>query len=268
MDIILTPPNSPILFNIFNLQIRYYGVIMAFSIFCGIFLSYFLIKKRLSNTLAESFLDDIPYVIFFAILGARLFYVIGEWEYYVKNPIETILLNHGGLSIWGAILFGIISALVVFRNQKDNLYKYLDIFALVMPLCQAIGRWGNFFNQEAYGRPTNYFIKLYVDYKYRYEDFADISYYHPAFLYESVLNFALFVFLIVVFFRYKNKKIKDCTVFYLYLIFYSIIRIFVESIRIDSILYIDSVPVAQVISFIVLIIAVIGIIKNQQSNSK
>ena len=163
------------------------------------------------------------------------------------------------------ILFGLLVFCLYSKYRNINAFKYLDIMALVMPLCQAIGRFGNYFNQEAYGFPTNSFIKLYVSPINRNELYSNNEYFHPTFLYESILNLFLFVFLNLLFF--KNKKLKQGSYLFLYLTGYSLIRIIVEFFRIDNILSINNIAIAHVISFIVLIVSVLMyfIINNKRS---
>jgi len=253
MNMILYPPDSPIAFTIFNFPVRWYGIILSLAIFTGILLSSKLVKKYVSEKDYNIFLDIMPVIVISAIFGARLFYVTGNFDYYIKNPSEILLINHGGISIYGAILFG-IGALFIYHKIKNFLIlKYLDILALTMPLCQSIGRWGNFFNQEAYGAPYSGFLKMYISENCRYSQLKDIEYYHPAFLYESILDFLLFLILLTVFLKFKN--IKTGTITCLYLFLYALIRIFVENIRLDSVLNISNIPIATIISIILMSLA-------------
>ncbi len=258
MNLIINSPKTAVAFSIFDYRIHFYGIILMFAITFGLFFTYFIIKKSTNKATAEDFIDFSPILIIASILGARLFYVLGSLGFYLKNPLEIIMINHGGISIWGAIIFGILTLYIYLKKKKYNILEFFDYIALAMPISQAIGRWGNYFNQEAYGKPTTGFLRLYIDSKFRYSEYKDISYYHPTFLYESILNCILFVVLMIVFLKYKN--IKKGAVFCLYLIFYGIIRIFVESFRIDSVLYIDNFPIAQIISLVVVILAVIGLV--------
>ena len=267
MQLIINSPKTPIAFNVFNYQIHWYGIVLVMAIIAGLLFTYFLIKKNKDKTIAEDFLDFSPFLILASLVGARIFYVIGSFDFYKNNPKEIFLINHGGISIWGAIIFGIIVFYLYLKKKKYDILEYFDFIALAMPLSQAIGRWGNFFNQEAYGSPTNGFLKLYIDKNFRYSEFLDVSFYHPTFLYESILNIVLFSILVFVFFKFKN--LKKGTIFYLYLIFYGIIRVFVEHYRIDSVLYIDNFPIAQVISFFVIVFATIGLFNiNKKTTTK
>lgn len=255
MHFIINSPQNQILFNIFGLDLRYYGLILCSAIFIGIVVGYRLFKKNISKDEADFFLDYIPFVVFFSILGARLFYVIGNIEFYLAHKKEIFLINHGGLSIWGAILFGLVGLIFYLKLNKKNIYAHLDIIAAVMPLCQAIGRFGNYFNQEAFGKPSESFFKLYVDTQFRPAEYINYEYFHPTFLYESILDIISFLILILLF--TKRRNLKSGAIFYLYIIFYSIIRLIVESIRIDSVSYVFNIPIASFISLIALLTSLI-----------
>lgn len=222
---------------------------MALSFFIGILFAYFLFKKKCDIKTADKFIDYSPFIILISIIGARLFYVIGNFNFYANNLSEIIKINHGGLSIFGAIIFGLISLYIFSKINKFDFLCHCDILAVIFPLCQAFGRLGNYFNQEAFGSNCNTFVKLYVDSAFRPIHLKQYEYFHPTFLYESALNLILFFALLFIFFKFKN--LKKGTIFCFYLIFYSIIRFFVESIRIDSILNIAGMPIAQVISIII-----------------
>ena len=254
MNFIIYPPTSPIFCNLFGYPIRYYGIFMSFSFLVGLCLVYFLLKYTLTKKDCDLFLDYSSVLIFFSILGARLFYVLGDLAFFIQYPKEIILINHGGMSIYGAILVGILGLYVLSVKKKFNFWKHCDVIAVVFPLCQAIGRFGNYFNQEAFGKPANSFIRLFVDLQYRPNSMQNYEYFHPTFLYESALNFTLFCFLLVIFLKFKN--LKTGTILLLYLIFYSVIRFFIESIRIDSVLNIGFMPIAQAISISIFIISI------------
>lgn len=257
-QLIIYPPKSPIIGTFFDYPIRYYGLIMAFTFVLGISLGYFLIKRKISKQDSELFLDYSPLVIFFSVIGARLFYIFGDLNYYLKNPLEIIMINHGGISIFGAIFMGLLSLYLLSKNKKFDFLKHLDIIAVVFPLCQAIGRFGNYFNQEAYGAPTNGFLKLYVDKYHRYENFINYDFFHPTFLYESILDLFLFFILLNVLFIKNN--FKKGTIACIYLISYSTIRLFIEQIRVDSVLNIGNIPIVQLICILVLILSILTLI--------
>jgi len=260
---ILNSPSGQIAFYIHNYPIKFYGLILSFSILAGIILGCFIFKKYNKEKEFDTFFDSYFYTIIFSIVGARVFYILGNLDFYINYPSEIIKINHGGISIWGAIIFGIISLYFYCKIKKTDFLKYLDYYSIAMPLSQAIGRWGNYYNQEAYGKPANGLIKLYIEPQNRLSGFENYSYFEPAFLYESILNFILFIILFIIFRRIKNTK----GLTFLYYIFsYSIIRIIVENIRIDSTLNIAKIPAATILSVLALIISVIFIIKKTRQN--
>ena len=262
---ILYSPINPTAFSILNLEVRWYGIIMAFAIFIGFALSSFLCLRKYSTRDCDIFLDMAPYTVIFAIIGARIFYVVGDWQFYSNNLSEIFMLNHGGISIYGALIFGVITLFLYCRVKKLKMYKFSDIIAISMPLCQSIGRWGNFINQEAYGVPYNGLLKLYIDDAHRYPQFINIEYYHPAFLYESLLDLLLFFILLFAYFKYKN--LKDGTLTFIYLILYATVRLIVEHIRIDSILNISGIHIASIISVLIITTSIVFLfIINKRTN--
>ena len=258
MEIIINSPDNPVFFHIFSYPVRYYGVILSIAILAGIFLSDYLIKLKYDKKTLEYFQDSIPIGFIFALFGARLFYVTGSYEYYLQNPSEIIMINHGGISIFGAIVFGILAIYIYSKIKKISSLKYLDFYALVFPISQAIGRFGNYFNQEAYGSPSHSFLKLYIDKAHRIEEFINIPYYHPTFLYEAILDLIIFILLL---FIYKKTNFKEGTIFYIYLLAYSFIRLIVESIRIDSILNIGEIKIVQIIAILFILISTFFLFK-------
>ena len=230
---------------------------MTVAILVGVIVANKIIAKKYSNTDSEFFFDSLIYVLLASIFGARAFYVVGNLNFYLQNKSEIFMINHGGLSIFGAIFFGILALTIYSKMKKKEVLKYLDIYALVMPLAQSIGRFGNYFNQEAFGAPiiNNFPVKLFVSEFFRPVQFKNFEFFHPTFLYESALDLVLFLLLITFFF--KKEKIFKGEIFLLYLIFYSIIRFFIEGIRIDSVLNVYSMPVVRIICVFVFVISLI-----------
>jgi len=252
MNIILYPPNTPIAFYFNNIAIRWYSIFLLLAILFGIGFIYNTLKLKYNKQLADLFFDITPSIIITSIIGARFFYVIGDFNYYFNNPLEIILINHGGLSIYGAIIFGIFGFYFQCKKRNINFLKLIDVAALAMPMCQAIGRWGNFFNQEAFGLPSDFIIKMYITKQNRPIEFSNFEFFHPAFLYESILDVVIFIFLNIIYFK---KNTKRGTIFFLYLMLYSLTRILIENIRIDSVLNIFSIPVAILISILIFCIS-------------
>ena len=251
---------SQILCTICGVNIYYYGVIMAAAISVGTLFSdwagtkFFGLKK-------ETIIDLAPYLIIFGILGARLYYCALNYDFYLRFPTEIVAIRHGGISIHGAIFGGAIGLWLFSIRHKLSALKLLDVCALGLPLAQAIGRWGNFFNSEAFGRPTDLAWKLYIAPQYRPIPYQDCEYFNPTFLYESILDLSIFAVLLLL---TKKKYIKkDGNLALIYLILYSIVRIFVESLRLDSVKYIFGMPVAIFMSIGIIIVSTLILLRRK-----
>lgn len=250
---------SQIVTTLFGINIYYYGVIMAFAIILGTLVAemistkYYLLKKDIIFDLA-------PYLIIFGIIGARLYYCILNYDFYLRFPTEIIALRHGGISIHGAIIGGLIGLYIFSLKYKISFAKLADISAIGLVIGQAVGRWGNFFNSEAFGLPTDLPFKLYVAPQYRPIPYENYEYFHPTFLYESVADFLIFLTLLCFLKYFKVKRVGNIAL--IYLLLYSIARIIIEFIRIDSVAYIFGVPVPIVISVLIIIISIILLIWN------
>jgi len=251
MSIVISPITDPVAFSIFNTDIRWYGIIMSFSMMISVMLIFNFIKTNFSKKLADDFIDFSPLLIISGVVGARLFYICGNLKFYISNPFETVMINHGGLSIFGAILVTILFFYFYSRIKNIKYFFYMDMIALFLPLAQAIGRFGNYFNQEAFGLPANGILKLFVDSKYRPSLYADISYYHPTFLYEAMCDFFIFLFL----FLFVRKSLKlnkyiEGQITFSYLLLYCVVRFLIEFIRIDSVMNVGFLSIAQIISLL------------------
>ena len=251
--------HSQIICTIFGVHIYFYGVILAVAILVGTFVADF-IGARYYSLRKELVVDLSPYLVIGGIIGARLYYCLLNHDFYLRFPTEILAIRHGGISIHGAILGGLIGLLIFAKRHKIPALKLADISAIGLVLSQAIGRWGNFFNSEAFGSPTNLPWKLYIAPQYRPIPFTNNEYFHPTFLYESILDLIIFF---VLFNIAKNKKYKkEGNIALLYLILYSFARICVEHFRIDSVCYIHGMPVAMVVSAGIIILATIALIYN------
>lgn len=245
--------------------IYWYGIVLAVAFVVGLFVALKIAKHIYNDKkVCDEIFDSALWALLGGILGARLYYVLLSLPYYISNPNEIFFIQQGGLSIHGAIIGGLIGGGIFCKIKKADFLKYADIYALGLPIAQAIGRWGNFFNSEAFGKPTALPWGLYIPAQNRPLEFQFYDFFHPTFLYESLWN--LFVFLILYFvlrkicFRYKGA------LFFAYLILYSFGRILIENVRIDSVLNIAGIPVAIWISLVTIIISVISlfiILKNK-----
>ena len=240
---------GPILVKLGPITIRWYGLLIATAVLIGVNLSQYLAKRRHVNS--ELLSDLAIWLVIGAIPAARLYYVIFEWQEYVGNPGRIIAIWQGGIAIHGAIIGGAIAALIFARLKRTSFWQLADLVSPSLILGQAIGRWGNFFNSEAFGSPTNLPWKLYIPFERRPPDLANFEYFHPTFLYESLWDVMVFLLLMVLFFRsLRGKpKLKLGTLALIYLPAYSLGRLWIEGLRTDS-LMLGSLRVAQVISLI------------------
>jgi len=252
-------PESPIAFYIGSFGIRYYSITMLTAILCGSALSCFIAKKYYKNVSPERILDILPVIVICAVLGARLYYVALDWAYYSAHMSEILAFRQGGLSIHGALLGGFLGGLFCVKKYSLKLWDYADVFSYGLLLGQAIGRFGNYFNAEAFGRPCSIseFVCLYVPLSKRPEGFLNVEFYHPTFLYESLWN----IFILFVLFFVVRKLVKNISgvVFFAYLAMYSVGRLFIEHIRLDSVLNVGSWHVAEIVSVLIIIFSVIMI---------
>ena len=186
--------HSQIICTIFGLHIYFYGVILALSIILGTFVSEY-IGTKFFDLKKETVIDMVPYLVLFGIIGARLYYCILNYVFYLRFPTEIIALRHGGISIHGAIIGGLIGLIIYAKRHKHSVFKLADISVVGLSIAQALGRWGNFFNSEAFGRPTELPWKLYIAPQYRPVPYQSYEYFHPTFLYESILDFGIFLIL-------------------------------------------------------------------------
>lgn len=247
-------------FSVFNINIYWYSLF----ILLGVVISYTLINKESKKHKIDSntILDLIFYTIMVGIIGARLYYVIFNLDYYINNLSEIIRVYNGGLAIHGGVISGII--FVYFFSKKKNIsfLRILDICAPALIIAQAIGRWGNFFNQEAYGSMTtlNTLRNLHIPNFIINGMFIDGNYYYPTFFFESIL--CLIGFILIMFIR-KNKNVKLGIQVGTYFIWYGIIRFFIEGLRTDSLMLLN-LKVAQLVSIIGVIIGVVLLITSKK----
>jgi phosphatidylglycerol:prolipoprotein diacylglycerol transferase len=208
----------------------------------------------------ELIYDLFFYLILSAVVGARLYYVIFSWDLYRNDIKEVFAFWHGGLAIHGAVVGGVVSAVIYARIKGLSFWLLADICAPSLILGQAIGRWGNFFNQEAFGRPTDLPWGIFIDEAHRPVQYMQQTHFHPAFLYESLWNFSVFFFLLWV--RRKRGIIRG-DVFLVYLMLYSSGRFWIEGLRTDSLMF-AGFRVAQVVSLLLIIFASIALIQRHR----
>ncbi|GBF82908.1 prolipoprotein diacylglyceryl transferase [Aphanothece sacrum] len=250
---------SPILFELGPIVIRWYGFLIASAVLIGVTLSQWLAKYRHVNP--DLIGDLVIWLVIAAIPCARLYYVIFEWQEYAQRPGDIIAIWKGGIAIHGAILGGTLATIIFARIHKTSVWQLADLVVPSVALGQTIGRWGNFFNSEAFGSPTNLPWKLYIPISNRPVTYLNYEYFHPTFLYESIWNFLVFGLLLVLFFAglRSAKKIKVGTLALVYLVAYSFGRFWIEGLRTDS-LMLGPLRIAQVISLIMMGLGVWGLI--------
>ncbi len=210
------------------IAIRWYGLTMAGGLLASIWV---VLRRSQAATLAasEQLLSAIIWAIVGGFVGARLLFVILKWPIYAGDLVSILQVSEGGLSLHGALLGGVIATLLYARRTKLDWWRLADTLVVGVPLGQAIGRFGNFFNQEAFGGPTNLPWGMFVEPAYRPAGFADAAFFHPTFLYESLACLALFYFLYrLPTFRTPGQRLL------VYLMLYSCIRFVLEFFRIDS----------------------------------
>ncbi|ACB49406.1 polipoprotein diacylglyceryltransferase [Crocosphaera subtropica ATCC 51142] len=250
---------GPILIELGPLVIRWYGFLIASAVLIGVTLSQWLAKRRHVN---PDLIGDLAiWLVIGAIPCARLYYVIFQWQEYAQRPEDVIAIWKGGIAIHGAIIGGTIAALIFARLNKISVWQLGDLVVPSLALGQAIGRWGNFFNSEAFGAPTNLPWRLYIPVNNRPVEYLTSEYFHPTFLYESLWNFLVFLLLLWLFFwgLKHSHRFRVGTLSLVYLIAYSCGRIWIEGLRTDS-LMLGPLRVAQVISLVMISVGILGLV--------
>lgn len=225
-----------------NISIAYYGIVIAIGMLCGIAIALHEAKRTGQKT--EDYLDLALYAIIFGVIGARLYYVIFRWDYYKDDLLQVFNLRAGGLAIYGGIIAGILTCILYSRIKKKPFFLMADTACLGLLLGQIIGRWGNFFNREAFGGYTDGLFAMQVNLKEAQGgitdemlehlvtiDGVDFISVHPTFLYESLWNLAVLLFLLL-FLRYH--KTFEGEVFCGYLLGYALGRVWMEGLRTDQ----------------------------------
>jgi phosphatidylglycerol:prolipoprotein diacylglycerol transferase len=220
----MTP--GPIMFYLGPLEVRWYGVLVVTGAIVAAFIASREAARKGEDP--DRVWDILLWVLPAGLIGARLYHVISAWDLY-RNDLLTIVTNWRGLAIYGAVAGGLIALWVYCRVNKLRLARWMDIAAPGLILAQAIARWGNFFNQELYGLPTDLPWGLYIEPAYRYPDLANFDKFHPLFLYESLWNLLVFAFLIWI--ARRGAKLLDGDLICLYGIGYSTGRFFLEALR-------------------------------------
>ncbi|PSF38239.1 prolipoprotein diacylglyceryl transferase [Aphanothece hegewaldii CCALA 016] len=250
---------GPIIFEIGPFALRWYGLLIATAVLLGATLSQYLAKRRKINP--DLLADLTIWLVIGAIPFARLYYVLFEWQEYAQRPGDIIAIWKGGIAIHGAIIGGTIATLIFARIKKISVWQLLDLVVPSLALGQAIGRWGNFFNSEAFGKPTNLPWKLFIPPSNRPPQYLDQEFFHPTFLYESLWNLSVLIILLYLFFwgLKHSDRLKVGTLTLVYAIAYSIGRFWIEGLRTDS-LMLGPLKIAQIVSLIAISLSIFGLV--------
>lgn len=260
--------------NIFGFSVAYYGIVIAVAMVCGIIAAMMIAKATKQNP--DHYFDMALVAIIFALIGARLYFVIFTWDNYKDNLLMILNFRQGGLAIYGGIIAAVITVYVFARIKKLKFLKLVDTSCIGLVLGQIIGRWGNFFNREAFGGYTDSLLamRLPLDAVRQGEvtsqliehvqliDGVQYIQVHPTFLYEGLWNIA--VLLLLVWFT-KRKKF-DGEVFFLYLLGYGLGRVWIEGLRTDQLLIPGiGLPVSQVLAAVLVVVSSVMIILKRRS---
>ena len=251
-------------FTVFGQDIYWYGIFIGLGVILGVLLALHEAKRTGQNP--DTYLDFIIYAMIIAIIGARLYYVIFSWDFYSQHPEKIFAIREGGLAIYGGIIGGVLTAIVYSRVKKKNFWVMADTMAPSLILGQMLGRWGNFFNKEAFGGFTdNLFAMRYQLSQVHASDVTpdilqnlvtvngvDYIQVHPTFLYESMWSLCVFIILLIL----QRKKKFDGQVCATYFFGYALGRVWIEGLRTDQ-LCIGNVPVSQALSAVLIIASVV-----------
>lgn len=268
------PPVDPIIVEWGPLVLRWYGVLMMTAIVVGAFVASYQVDRWGGDS--EKLWDMLIWLLIPGFIGARLYYVFiqsppEQVQQYLANPLSIIQIWDGGIHIFGGFMFGAIALWLYTKINQLSPLLYLDAIALALPLSQAIGRWGNFINQELYGPPTELPWGLRIDPPHRIPPYNDLDAYpestrfHPLFLYESLWNFLGF-FLLLWISRRFSQQLKQGDILLLYLIWYPGGRFFIEFLRTDS-WFFPGTPfnVVHILCFIAIVTSVVLLLRRDRA---
>ena len=262
--------------SVFGFRIAFYGIIIGIGMLAGIWIAQSDAKRRGQDP--ELYLDFALYAIICSIIGARIYYVVFEWDYYKENLLQIFNLRAGGLAIYGGVIAGTITMIVYTRVKKMSFFSMADTGVLGLVTGQIIGRWGNFFNCEAFGGYTDSLLAMRIKLSLVNENMlnADVLSHkivengvefiqvHPTFLYESCWNLCLLLFML----WFRKKKQYDGQMLWIYLCGYGLGRFWIESLRTDQlILFGTGFPVSQALSLVLILVAAGNLIWHGRNDS-
>lgn len=268
LGLTLNPGKS---FTVFGIEIAYYGVIIALGMLAGALVAYREAKK--TGQKVDDYIDFTLYTLIAAIIGARIYYVIFEWDYYSAHPLEIFNLRAGGLAIYGGVLASVLTLFIFTKVKKLKFWLMADTAVQGLIIGQIIGRWGNFFNREAFGGYTDSLFAMQLpvsEAKGITQELIEhlvtidgVSYVqvHPTFLYEGTWNLLLFIGICL----YKRHKKFDGEIFAIYLMGYGVGRFIIEGLRTDQLVIkaLGGIAASQVLSIILIILAAAFVIYNR-----
>ena len=258
---------SSVAFTVFGLSIYWYGIILSSAMVLGTLMSIYIAKKE--NLSSDLITDFVLYDIIFAIIGARSYYVIFNWSYYKTHLLQIFNTRQGGIAIYGGVIASIIVAIIYTKYKKVSFWKFADVAVFGLITGQIIGRYGNFFNKEAFGGYTDNFLAMRIlksEAKLPISkdvlDHIQVAFgaeyiqVHPTFLYESCWNIMILCILLM----YRRHRKANGEIFFLYLIGYGLGRFWIEGLRTDQLLVpIIHFPASQIVAILSLILGIIGI---------
>ena len=242
--------------SIANIEFTYYGMLVSLGLLLGTLVA--VNRAKLYDLKRDHVDSAILWAFIPAIIGARAYHVIDNLPYFLLRPFDIVAVWKGGMAIYGALIGGIAGILYASHKQQIKLLPLLDLLAPSVALAQAIGRWGNFFNMEGYGPPTNLPWKIYISPARRIAPYFEANYFHPLFLYESILDLLIFILLIL----FSRRKLANGYITGGYLILYGISRFIIEFGRLDTgVLF--GIKVAHIFSITAILVGLILIFNRQ-----
>ena len=251
-------PDSPILFSVGSFSLRFYSLCILLAVLIA---QYIFVKRAKKRNIEDDHIYNIViYGLLFGLLGARIFHVLYEYQYYFNNLSDIVKIWEGGLAIHGGLLFGTISTYIYAKVNKLSFFTLSDILIPGILLAQIIGRFGNYFNQEAFGTPTKLPWGIYIKEAYRPAEFINSLSFHPTFIYEGLWNALI---LGIILFIEKRFKVKTGFILGIYLIGYGIGRSLVEIIRTDA-TYLGPLKFVHWLSIILVLLGTILVLKRRK----
>ena len=247
---------SKIAFELFGIEIYFYAICIVLGISIALILAR--LSKEKFGIKYEKIIETMIGAIAWGYIGARLYYVIFNLNDYIQNPLKILNIRDGGLAIYGGIIFAGLFIFIKCKKDKINFLDFCDYIIPFVSIAQCIGRWGNFFNKEAYGYETMSGLRMGIyDYSGKYLEV------HPTFLYESICNFIIFIILSLI----SNKRKFKGQIIYTYFVLYGLVRFFIEELRLDS-LMIGDYKISQILSIILVIVFGIVLIYKRIKNKR